>query len=561
MAISDIRQAFHAAFMLLRQGAFQKSEVAFRDILTEFPASAEARYGLAYARAVQGAAGSAHEDLMALLKEVVDLETFLSPEILFHAAVTFIKDQKFALAAKALHKALAILGRRVELLVEMARCELALGNNSAALDLCNEAFQLNPGALEARLLLASALERQGKLAEAIGHYEAILSTDQNYPRARSRLAFVLSRTVPQHEALGHAEAALSTDPSDNLALFAKAKCLTQNREWAKAEAVLLTLARTPAFLEAGSKMIRGKFQWREDAAEHIEIVRAFWPLMSDIASHQGWFEKALTESQTPVEPAREQRQAQTWTRQRPPSPGEPHVVLVTYGSEAFRPQVEGLATSAITAGEINEARLWTSEDLKATHAYRDHATIFDRPRGNGYWAWKSFLIFLELSRRPDGDTIIYYDCGRGEGNRFTRSVRDLVDWCTADQFGFIPGVSIPFVGANKFWTKRDCFHFMGCDTPEYWNSSPTSANLSVWRNSPKAREFVCQWMTYCLDPRIISDAPNVCGLPNHDDFLDHRQDQSILSNLVVKHGIKLPDYHTPDINGLGIALQNAAPSR
>ncbi len=351
--------------------------------------------------------------------------------------------------------------------------------------------------------------------------------------------------------------ALAADLSENLALLTQAKNLAQSREWDSAESGLLNLARNIAFLRACNKVARGELDWREDAAEHIKIVRAFWPTLSEVVGKQGWFEKALAEARAPVDPAHELHQPETWTKETPSRVGDSHVVLVTFGSTAFRPQQERLAVSAITVGEINEVRLWTSEDLKSTRYYRDHTTLLNRPRGKGYWAWKPFLIFLELSRRAEGDYVVYYDCGRDEGNCITRSVRDLIEWCARDQIGIIPGIPIPIAGSNKLWTKRDCFHFMGCDTPKYWNAPQTMTNLSVWRNSPKARELARQWMAFCLDPRIIADAPNVCGLPNHDGFLDHRHDQSILTNLAMQHGVKPPDYQTPDINGLGIALKQS----
>ena len=37
---------------------------------------------------------------------------------------------------------------------------------------------------------------------------------------------------------------------------------------------------------------------------------------------------------------------------------------------------------------------------------------------------------------------------------------------------------------------------------------------------------------------MVGDGPNACGLPNRPDFVDHRHDQSVLTNLVVKHDVK-----------------------
>ena len=85
----------------------------------------------------------------------------------------------------------------------------------------------------------------------------------------------------------------------------------------------------------------------------------------------------------------------------------------------------------------------------------------------------------------------------------------------------LPGVKRSVFGPSRCWTKRDCFHFMDCDSAKYWEHPPIGIQASVWRNSPKVRAFLESWMTYCLDPRIISDHANVGGLPNLDGFMDH----------------------------------------
>ena len=55
-------------------------------------------------------------------------------------------------------------------------------------------------------------------------------------------------------------------------------------------------------------------------------------------------------------------------------------------------------------------------------------------------------------------------------------------------------------------------------------------------------EFYTEALKYAQNENIITDLPNICGLPNYPEFEDHRHDQSILTNLAVKHNIKtLPD--------------------
>jgi hypothetical protein len=51
-------------------------------------------------------------------------------------------------------------------------------------------------------------------------------------------------------------------------------------------------------------------------------------------------------------------------------------------------------------------------------------------------------------------------------------------------------------------------------------------------------KIVEEWLTYCMDPRIITDQDNTCGQPNLPEFRDHRHDQSVISLLVAKYRIE-----------------------
>jgi hypothetical protein len=90
---------------------------------------------------------------------------------------------------------------------------------------------------------------------------------------------------------------------------------------------------------------------------------------------------------------------------------------------------------------------------------------------------------------------------------------------------------------NKCYTKRDAFVFMDCDEPKHWFAPQLQAGVIGFRNTSRSRKFVEEWLQYCLDPRILTDLPNQSGKPNWVDFIDHRHDQSILTNLVVRDNI------------------------
>jgi tetratricopeptide (TPR) repeat protein len=194
-----------------------------------------------------------------------------------------------------------------------------------------------------------------------------------------------------------------------------------------------------------------------------------------------------------------------------------------------------MSESAAVAG-IDEIIPWTRQRLLATSFYQANRAILDLPRGAGYWLWKPLIILDALEHASRGDVVIYWDVGRCTPNRFTRSISPLVRWCRQHD-GILPGVPILPQGQ---WTKRDCFCFMNCDAPRFWNAVQIQATFSLWCGS-RAIEFVEEWLTWCRDPRCITDAHNVSGLPNLPGFVEHRHDQSILTNLCVKRNIRALD--------------------
>jgi tetratricopeptide (TPR) repeat protein len=413
---------------------------------------------------------------------------------------------------------------------------------------------MNAG-LDATFILGRALERQGRLADADACYRAVRQANPSYPRIGSHLANLLYARDELDEALALAVAAAEAMPSDAIAHFVAARCHAQRNDLDAAENALLALSRTHDLMACQGALVAGRAYWREDAIEQRHIALAYWPLYSSVVARQGWLERAVAESEVSDNLALDVHQPEKRVARLRGTHDGPHVTLVTFGSPAFRPLQERLADSAFALNEIHEVVLWTLADLQATQYYRNHPTLLDRPRGAGFWAWKPYILLRALMEGAEGDYVIYYNCGRGEGNRITTSIQPLLDWCTRQPSGMLPGVRRPVFGPNRHWTKRDCFHFMDCDSAKYWEHPPIGIQVSAWRNTPAVRAFLHEWMKYCLDPRIVSDHANVCGLPNLEGFFDHRQDQSVLTNLAVRHGFFVPEVNSADINDISAALR------
>jgi hypothetical protein len=209
------------------------------------------------------------------------------------------------------------------------------------------------------------------------------------------------------------------------------------------------------------------------------------------------------------------------------------VHLLTFATAEFSGAQRRLVDSALRTGKIDHCFTVSRNDILGTSFYRAFKQILDAPIGAGYFAWKPYLISEKLAEVENGDFVIYCDCGRGSGFRFLRSVDPLLEWTDTLGEGAMPGVSIPQYGSNAKWTKRDCFVYMDCDKERFWQHPQIQATHSVWKKTRATTEFVNTWLRYCCDSRVVTDAPNTCGLSNLPGFVAHRRDQSVLTNLVI----------------------------
>jgi hypothetical protein len=206
------------------------------------------------------------------------------------------------------------------------------------------------------------------------------------------------------------------------------------------------------------------------------------------------------------------------------------VVHVTFGTAHFIQSLFRLRRSARRFG-IDDVRVYHPAHTAVRRATEENRQIFWQPRGAGYWLWKPYILLDTIDKVQKGTIIIYTDAGhRYIGDPFPliapTATRDIVLFHNNDH------------NLQRHWTKRDCFTLMQADTPEYWDALQLDASIQVYRAGETARSFLVELLAAMRDARVLTDEPNVCGLPNLEGFRDHRHDQSILTILATKHRIE-----------------------
>lgn len=209
--------------------------------------------------------------------------------------------------------------------------------------------------------------------------------------------------------------------------------------------------------------------------------------------------------------------------------------LVSFATAEFRDSQRKLIKSAKAFG-IDNVFSYTGRKIRKTAFYAAHKQILDCERGAGYWLWKPYCILDAMSRVNEGDIILYADAGA----EVIADLSPLFDLCVR-QNGIV--LFRAHGHLNRLWIKRDCFVLMNCDCEKYWNAEQVSAGYGFFLKNDRVKIFLQEWLNYACNPAIITDAPNVAGLPDLPEFKDHRHDQAILSLLAAKHDV--PVFRNP----------------
>jgi hypothetical protein len=210
--------------------------------------------------------------------------------------------------------------------------------------------------------------------------------------------------------------------------------------------------------------------------------------------------------------------------------------LVTFADEKFKEKQDNLVRQGKSLGFTNH--VYTHDWLKGTEFFKENIEILDKPRGLGYWLWKPYIILDAMSKAQDGDVIFYIDSGdlffpEVDGESMIKVIESHLAYSSC--------LFISYGNHNATWTKKDCFVYMDCDNEKYWNAPQLEAGVSYWTANVKSKEILQEWLEYCKDARILTDSKNACGLEDYYSFKDHRHDQSILSNIVIRRGLPYDD--------------------
>lgn len=205
------------------------------------------------------------------------------------------------------------------------------------------------------------------------------------------------------------------------------------------------------------------------------------------------------------------------------------IISITYGNEKYERAKKFNCKMALKYG-ADKAIAYGPEDI-SDEFKKKNEHIWNQARGGGYWIWKPYIIDKVMQEMGPEDYMIYTDAGA----IFVNSVHYLIDAMEEEGTDFMVfSLTYP----EKKYTKRDAFILMECDEPEYADTPQTLGGYIVLKKTDRTVKIIHEFLQYVQDERIITDIPNQMGMENYPEFVENRHDQSCLSLLCKKFGIK-----------------------
>jgi hypothetical protein len=204
-------------------------------------------------------------------------------------------------------------------------------------------------------------------------------------------------------------------------------------------------------------------------------------------------------------------------------------ILINYADLSHYESQKKNCSTGMIYGMFDSYIAYSKKDIDPAFC-NQYNRILSQKRGAGYWLWKPYIILKTLESINDGDYLFYCD----SGSEFISNINHIIELgqnITLFHLDPVPG------NIQAIQTKRDAFVLMGCEKYAFY-PNVTHAGFQLYKKCEESISFVREYLLYCCDERILTDMPNLMGWPDYIEFQNHRHDQSVLSLLACKHGIK-----------------------
>lgn len=206
------------------------------------------------------------------------------------------------------------------------------------------------------------------------------------------------------------------------------------------------------------------------------------------------------------------------------------IASVVYSTDNFETMRKRNAKSAHSKGKADIVFEFTPKDIDNDFKEKNKV-ILSNKRGAGLWLWKPYFINKVLLLINEGDYLIYSDAG----SFFVNQIKHLINALELSGQDIMV-FELPLI--SKQWTKQETFVKMGCDKNGFEERNQIMASFLLLKKTKLSEIFIKDYLTTCCDEAAIDPRQFDLTIENPKEYLQHRADQSILSILSMKYGLK-----------------------
>ena len=202
--------------------------------------------------------------------------------------------------------------------------------------------------------------------------------------------------------------------------------------------------------------------------------------------------------------------------------------VVNYASgEPFESYRRICSWTAKWFGRANKVFEYSSDDIPISYKEK-HAKIFAYSRGAGLWLWKPYVILDALKKIDDGDWLFYLDSGVTVINDLHKVQKAAIRYNQDIVLFEQPLLSREF-------TKRECYVKLGI---EDHGENQVWAQILIKKTSMSIK-FIEEWLALCEREDLLSPHHFYPEISEWDNFVAHREDQSLLDLLRKKYKLSV----------------------
>ncbi|MDR1013065.1 MAG: hypothetical protein LBL38_02240 [Lactobacillales bacterium] len=158
--------------------------------------------------------------------------------------------------------------------------------------------------------------------------------------------------------------------------------------------------------------------------------------------------------------------------------------------------------------------------------FNKYFNYFNYSRGYGLWIWKPYIFLRELKKLNEGDILMYVDSGAC----FIRNPKSMLEETNTEYIWVSQNTY-----SERMYTKASLFKCLKVEGDKFENTFQIQGGIIIAKKSDRVLAFFEEWLNLCTLDNLKPTENAKDGL--YEDFVAHREDQSVLSLLCKKHEV------------------------